>query len=247
MIKAVLFILSPFLLIYPKYDKIFSYGYDDALIYLKKNREIINQVFNEDNDEKSIMLSVVFPEIVKYSFLIDYFQKTATELIYIKYGKEKADYSIGRFQMKPSFIEKLESYIRKSPALSDEYSGIIYYSTDDKRDIRKIRMQRLNTLEWQLYYLKCFFAIMNEKFGHIQWNNKTAKIRFYAAAYNHDFYHANKKEIERWIDRRTFPYGVNSDKEQYAYSKISAYFYKKHWPEIQKHFNSKPKEVLSKK
>ncbi|MFW6225244.1 MAG: hypothetical protein ACOC4B_03170, partial [Bacteroidota bacterium] len=94
MSNLIIFILSPLLLIYPRYDNIFSSGYDDAIRFIKGNKQTINHVFNESDEDKTISLSVVFPEIVRYSYLIDYFQKSAMETIYIRYGKEKANFSI---------------------------------------------------------------------------------------------------------------------------------------------------------
>ncbi len=231
MSKLIIFILSPLLLIYPRYDNIFSSGYDDAIQFIKDNKKIINHVLDESDEDKTISLSIVFPEIVRYSYLIDFFQKSAMETIYIKHGKEKANFSIGRFQMKPSFVEELEQYIQKHPDLKKQYKYILNYPSSDIKDQRKVRIKRLNSIQWQLNYLKCFYSIMEHRFNDLTWNNTTEKIEFYATAYNHDFT-CSKEEIKLWMNKKTFPYGVNSNAKQYAYSKISVYFYKKHWPSL---------------
>lgn len=219
---------------FPKYDKIFSDGYEKAMMFLKNNKVTINSVLTS-KEERAVGLSVVFPEIIKYSSLIDYFQKSAMEIIYIKYGKEKADFSIGRFQMKPSFVENLEKYLHNTPALKDRFSAVFEYEVSSSKEKREKRIERLNSLAWQLVYLKCFYAIMNERFEDLEWKNKVSKIKFYAAAYNHDFL-SDEASIRKWMDKKTFPYGVHSEKKQYAYSHISLYFYKKHWSSVQAYF-----------
>ena len=54
-------------------------------------------------------LAVVFPEIVRYSDLEDLIQIRALKVLYVQYGRKYADFSVGHFQMKPSFIEQLEA------------------------------------------------------------------------------------------------------------------------------------------
>lgn len=233
--KFVSFILGPLLLlITPKYDALFSHGYDDAILYLKENATSINTILTDRNSEKEVMLSVVFPEVVRYSFLIDFFQESTNSIIYINYGKEKADFSIGRFQMKPSFIEKIENFIESNPSLTKQYSMVYQYSQTNPKDIRKERLDRLSDINWQLYYLKCFYSIMHYRFGDSCWENNADKIRFYASAYNHDFI-TSKEDIEKWTTINSFPYGTGyPDKTQYSYSKIAVYFYNHHWDIVSK-------------
>ncbi len=226
------------LLIYPKYEEIFTSGYNDALSFLYKNHDLIDHVLEKDEHKRAVIISVGFPELIRYSMLIDFFEAKANEIIYINYGKNEADFSIGRFQMKPSFIEKMEVYVKKSYLLSKKYKKIYTFKNDNTlKTIRKERINRLKSVEWQLYYLNCFYDIMNERFRYIKWKSEVEKIKFFAAGYNHNF-NGSKKEIEQWIDKKIFPYGVNSDKKQYAYSNVSVYFYINHWNSVQKIFKN---------
>ena len=226
------YILFYTLLLYPRYEAIFSSGYENAMAFLKQNHELIDDVLDNDEEKRAVIIAVGFPELIRYSLLMDFFEAKANEIIYINYGKEKADFSIGRFQMKPSFIEKMEDYVKNSYLLADRYKRIYNFANDSCiKEIRKERIQHLKSTEWQLYYLSCFYDIMNERFMHLTWKNTENKIRFYATGYNHSF-NANKKTIEHWIDKKIFPYGIQSDQKQYSYNKISVYFYKNHWDEI---------------
>jgi hypothetical protein len=82
---------------------------------------------------------------------------------------------------------------------------------------------------------------MDHRFSDIKWNNRSEKIEFYATAYNHDFT-AKKEDIKKWTNKKTFPYGIESNAKQYAYSNISVYFYKKHWPSLKNDMTQKNKK-----
>ena len=59
-------------------------------------------------------IAVVFPEIVRYSAIRDKIEITLLKALYINLGEDYADFSIGQFQMKPSFAEALH---KKAPML----------------------------------------------------------------------------------------------------------------------------------
>ena len=50
--------------------------------------------------------SIVAPEITQYSFIRNTLESYTLNVLYVQYGRAYADYSIGFFQMKPSFIEE---------------------------------------------------------------------------------------------------------------------------------------------
>ncbi len=228
------FLYGPLLLlISPRYETIFTTGYDQALGYINEHRFEINQSLDQREGEKEVMLSVAFPELIRYSYLIDFFQETANEVIYIHYGKEKADFSIGHFQMKPSFVEKLEHYTKQSQSIDAKYNRVYRYSATDEIGIRTERIARLKRSDWQLFYLKCFYAVMNDRFGNLKWESRSDMIRFYSSAYNHNL-EASFEEIDRFSKSEFFPYGKDYSKDQYSYSKISVYFYLHSWPDVKK-------------
>ena len=65
-------------------------------------------IFPEFGIRTELAVAVVFPELVRYSALMDFMETTAVKALYQQKGVKGADFSIGRFQMKPSFVEDLE-------------------------------------------------------------------------------------------------------------------------------------------
>lgn len=234
--KILIFIVIPlFLLFNPRYEQIFPEGYDDALFFLEQHSREINQAL--DTEEQHILIPVIFPELMRHSLLMDFFQERAMEIIYVNYGKEKADFSIGEMQMKPSFAEAIEKYVSEHPDMFQDFAYMNLSSLSNDKAIRKERIKRLKSFYWQLHYLKAFYKIMEVRFDDVKWNGARKKIKIFATAYNHDF-KADISTLEKWSARSLFPYGADSDREQYAYSKISLYFYSKDWPAMASRFSA---------
>lgn len=231
--QTLLYILAPFLLLLsPNYEKIFNQGYQDALHYIEREAAFIYQVF-PDEQERTMAVTIVFPELVRYSFLEDYFQETVNRVLYVSKGEGGADFSVGRLQMKPSFIEKLETYIREKPLVS--FQRLALYSTTDEQAIRKERMRRLHSTEWQWLYLKAFLHIAEERFGDRDFSRYDQKIRFFATLYNHDFL-AGAEQVEAWSRVAAYPYGLKSNQNQYNYAQVALYFYWKDWQDVARLF-----------
>ena len=208
-----------------KYDEIFHESYKGAVKFIDQNEvQFINEL-GTNNGIRIEKISIIFPELLKYSRYKDILETTALELIYINYGKEQADFSIGYFQMKPSFIESLEEKIIQNNYLNQKYNNLINFKDSSTKSKRKERIARLKTLDWQLRYLNCFYDYLSITYSVVEWENKESKIRFFATAYNYDF-RADKKDIEKWINQKIFPYGLVKGKQQYAYSDIAVFYFK---------------------
>ena len=99
---------SEFLLkISSKYYKIFGNDYKNALNYFKKYKTFSRNILKENNVDAEIIIPILFPERIRYSIVRDFFETAFLEAIYTSQGSDYIDFSIGDFQMKPSFIEKL--------------------------------------------------------------------------------------------------------------------------------------------
>lgn len=207
-------------------ESLFSESYDDAIEFINKHQLLIAEELGNNKDVLKQKLAIVFPELLKYSAYKDIIETTALELLYVNYGTAAADFSIGYFQMKPSFIEKLENEILNNYQLSNEFGSIINYRITSAKEIRKERIARLTQLKWQLRYLNCFYKYMSYRFANEKWLSNADKLCFYSAAYNSDF-KASRKEIERWSKMKIFPYGIQKGINQYSYSAIALDFYKK--------------------
>ena len=217
------------------YKEALAPDYHRAIQYFKEHREQFRHYLSGNEQEKALMISVVFPEIVRYSKVRDLLETKSLEIGYVRKGRKYVDFSIGRFQMKPSFVETLEDYIRKNSELSARYPSIPEYPEQNVVSKRKERIKRLKNLRWQLKYLEAFFDVVNNEFPFLREMDFGYQVRFYATAYNHSF-HASRQEIEQWMDRENYPYGTDMLGRQYAYSEVSLYFFRNH---VNKIFKSK--------
>ena len=221
----------------PEYDLIFDSDYKEALAFVKKNKVAFIEKSAEYHTDTSIVISTIFPELIRYSIFKDFFETKALELVYIELGSEYADFSIGRFQMKPSFIEKMEDFVKNSQLNSKpQFTKIYYYNCNDTVQIRKLRIERLKSLEWQIVYVNCFYSIVNHKFKSVEQKSVNDKIRFYATVYNYGF-DKDADAIKKWIDVKVFPYGVKNSLaskfiEQYSYSDISMFFFRNDYKSV---------------
>jgi hypothetical protein len=224
--KKNLFILAFFLIlcqgIYPfsaeEFRVFFFKDYTEAT---EKASLLYPEILQKLNNNKTLALvglAVVFPELVRFSYIKDVAETTTLEIAYI-IGMD-SDFSIGILQMKPSFIEQLETSVseeikKKYPALSIQ--------EQDLQVKRRIRLQRLKQADTQLEYLAAFLLFMEECFPDALKNEKEA-IRLFATAYNSGF-NKSREELESLSYSAYFPYGKNWPHEQFVYADISIYFY----------------------
>jgi len=210
------------------YEKIFGENYKNAVNFIVSQKKEIERVCEMYEIDKSLFTAIFFPEVIRYSLLSDYFETAFLESVYINFGKKYADFSIGRMQMKPSFVEKIEAYLQNNPhAFAPREFEVFYNFTSVKGIInRKIRIERLKTFAWQLHYLACFVKIVNHKFNNfLKDKSLEEQVVFISTAYNHGF-DCSYEEVMRWTESKIFPYGHSVSNKQYAYSQVSVFFYK---------------------
>lgn len=200
-----------------------------AVETLRTKKKAINQFDNGlSTDENRTALSIVFPEVIRYNSFSDFIETKTLEWVYVDYGAEKADFSIGLFQMKPSFIEKLEEATKSDPSVFRQFSDILNYpSTLSAVEIRRTRVARMQNFETQVNYAQIFSLVCNAKFKSEVFASPAEKIKFFAAAYNFGF-NKDVKDIKNWTTKKAFPYGANYKGKQMIYSEISADFYAKY-------------------
>lgn len=191
--------------------------------FLKENHALINQTVTEVYSlNPEFVLAVASPEIAWFSSCKDRLETLAVEAFYMQLGKDYADFSLGLFQMKPSFIEDLEKELTKYPKLK-KYEDQIRITGETETDIRSERISRLKQSDRQLNYLCIFCLLMNEKHEKKQFKTETDKVKFYAAAYNRGFL-KNDSDILNSASLKLFPSGKKSE-NNYRYIDIAAYFY----------------------
>ena len=133
-----------------------------ANAYCKEHRADWQEVWMEYDVPCDVAEAVIFPELIRYSMFQDKMETGAIKSLYVSKGKEGCDFSIGRFQMKPSFAEDLEKRWMRS-GLARQYG--LYFDTKDNEMARKVRIARLEDEEWQCIYLAVFLKMLYLDYG----------------------------------------------------------------------------------
>lgn len=133
------------------------------------------------------MQALVFPEVMRYSTLQDGIETESLRTLYVQLGEDYADFSIGLFQMKPSFAQTVETKAKQLLPDSVYQELELAYTTKAEEDIRMERVERMQDKDYQLVYLTAFIAICNQLYGHHAFANETEKLQWYATVYNAGF------------------------------------------------------------
>ena len=103
----------------------YSRDAEDAVAFFANNSAAFRRVFNgASEDDIRVAYSIVAPEVSQYDAVSDFMEVTALEIKYVRGGN--CDYSIGYFQMKPSFGESLEKEVFKSRKLTAKYGELLF-------------------------------------------------------------------------------------------------------------------------
>lgn len=205
-------------------EEYFGESYHESVAFYKKNLVHFKQYFNAFGINSDLAISVVFPEIIRYNRFRDFAETTALELAYVTGGSTVADFSIGRFQMKPSFIENLEAEIEKSSQLKLKFAKIVTYKANcTELERRKDRVARLKQSHWQSLYLACFITIANERFKREINSNPSEQLMILSSAYNLGLT-ASYPDLAKVSQQKTFPYGSLS-MGRFSYFDVANYFY----------------------
>ena len=89
------------------YAEIFGSNWQKALTFIEENNLWIKSALRKYDISYSEAVAVVFPELVRYSALRDKMETAMLKTLYKNLGDDYADFSIGVFQVKPSFAEKM--------------------------------------------------------------------------------------------------------------------------------------------
>jgi hypothetical protein len=220
------------------YPEIFGEDYQKAIDFVTDNKALINTSCKKYNLEPLMLMSVVFPELIRYNAFRDFFEAGALEYAYVYGGTSAADFSIGFFQVKPSFVEQLENLVKKNAA----ESWAAPFATDFKYSLienntpslqRQRRHERLQSTEWQLKYVACFYKYVSHKFAaHLKNKSAAEQLKFIATAYNAGF-NRSVASLLKCEQQQFFPHGISyPQKEQYNYANVSLYAYQKTLPKL---------------
>jgi hypothetical protein len=204
------------------YPEVFGDAWKKALVFEKENRNWMEPVLTANNISYPIAISVIFPELVRYSALRDKMEITLLKALYVNLGEEYANFSIGQFQMKPSFAELIRNM---APSVLYPKSGIVFKNIFEYVDIAAYRKSIVTDLEdprIQLNYLVVFLKICEKKFK-LNRKDEVSRIKFLATAYNFGFDKSFRK-IESMVDRKFFNTKLFKT-VNYSYADVSIFWY----------------------
>ncbi len=206
------------------YTVLFGTKYAEAEKFLRQNSWIVDSLRLPPRETR-FALAIVFPEIIRFKALEDKIQVRALKVLYVQYGRKYADFSVGHFQMKPTFAEQIErDYNRLFSAEEKRVAEIAPFETGDSSRLRKERVLRLDDLHWQVRYLRLLMMVMAKLYGNLAFANEPEKLRFYATAYNSG-YAKGETAIRRLIGIRHFHVQWLFAKTLYDYADVSVFFY----------------------
>lgn len=214
---------------------------DAATAYCERHRTEWRQVWERYDIPCDIAEAVIFPELIRYGLFQDKMETGAVRALYISRGTGGCDFSIGRFQMKPSFAEELEKRWMRS-GMARQYG--LYFDTKDNETARRIRISRLEKEEWQCIYLAVFLKMLYLDYGSVDKRGEYSQdgierlsmkdqVRLAATAYNRGCRWVNPgygplDEIRARVDEKHFHTAVvpTARTRRYVYADIALKHYK---------------------
>jgi hypothetical protein len=178
------------------------------------------------HQEPFFLQSIIFPEVMRYNQLKDDIETESLRTLYVQFGKEYANFSIGIFQMKPSFAEQVETKAKQLLPESLYKELQLAYENADEEGIRNLRVERLQDENWQLIYLSAFVLICNETYKNKMFISETEKLQYYATVYNAGF-DKTDKYISKKIKEQNFYFENGIPDKKFEYAAIAGYFFNK--------------------
>lgn len=220
------------------YRTIFGEKYTDAEIFVKNNDWFIPMISSAGVDSV-FAISMVFPELIRYSAIRDQVEIQSLKVLYVQFGENYSDFSVGPFQMKPSFAENIEKDFELLSSHNDlnDFKDLYHIKTadfktrpgEDPVEARKARIHRLTDRDWQVKYLLMFIKIMEKTAPPEYLKDLPDKLKYFATAYNCGYW-KNPETILSEMTKKRFHTSLFETPDKYNYSDISWYFYQKTHP-----------------
>jgi hypothetical protein len=213
------------------FPSLFGSHYTAAMTLVRQRQTEWTAGLRSLGADPSLLIPVVFPELLRRSILREGLESLGLATLYVSAGSRAADFSVGGFQMKPSFAERLEDALAGMPSLPAGLRPLLgVRDAGDGRAQRAERYQRLRGEQWQLLYLAGFGLVVDAIFPP-DGTGDEGRIRFLAAAYNHGFWQS-RGEIGSAAGLRLFPNGgLPGVGQQYRYADVAVDFYERYWKE----------------
>jgi hypothetical protein len=205
------------------YKEIFGDDWQKAEKFISENKRWMEPAAERLGIPYNVAEAVIFPELVRYSALRDKIEITLLKALYINLGQDYANFSIGQFQIKPSFAEKIREFAVSTPGRKIKNLFKYDYEKDNARDFRSSIVSDLEDTVPEWNYILAFFLISDKRFD-LKGMDVETKIIFLATAYNYGFYRT-KDEIDKMTGRKFYNTKLFGD-NNYSYSDIALFRYK---------------------
>jgi hypothetical protein len=204
------------------YKEIFGQDWKKAELFVSENEQWMRPALERYNTSYKESIAVIFPELVRYSAIRDIMEVTLLKALYVNIGKAYANFSVGYFQMKPSFAEKVREM--GPSALGRKAKNLLKYKSEygDSASFRASIVADLEDPKMQLNYLIVFFKICEDKFD-LKGMDDIERLKFLATAYNAGFYRS-EQEIKIMEDKKYFNTKLFRT-ESYSYADVSLFWY----------------------
>jgi hypothetical protein len=202
------------------YREIFGDDWKKAMAFEQENRSWMKPVLSGNDIEYAVAIAVIFPELVRYSALRDKMEITLLKTLYVNLGEDYANFSIGVFQMKPTFAELIREKARHG----------VFKRREDFDDIKEFRKSVVKDLEdpgTEIKYLIAFLKICDQSYrtGRM---DELSQVKFLSTAYNYGI-EKTQAAIESMSNKKFFNTKLYKT-ENYSYSDISLFWYKQYKP-----------------
>lgn len=207
------------------YDVLFGDDWRKALQFVDLNEKWMRPLLERHQISYAAGVAVVFPELVRYSAISDKMETSMLKTLYRNLGNDYADFSVGVFQVKPSFAER----IREEVSLMEGWRMKSFFMKKNSyKNLREYRGAIISDLEnpkSEFKYIIAFITICEKLFPQVS-ENDTSKIRFLATAYNTGFW-KSEEEIKRMSYSRFYNTKLFKT-ENYSYADVSLFWYKQY-------------------
>ena len=205
------------------YRKVFGSNWVEAERYVSEHHDEWKQEFDLFGVDSRMAEAVVFPELIRYSMWKDEIERTAVNGLYVSKGREGANFSIGRFQMKPSFAEEVEQAWNRS-SLSKEYG--FSFNLADNNEARRSRVRRISTMQGQCRYLAIFIRLLQQRHPQLSQLSLKDQVCLLSTAYNRSFT-ASWNSLRKMQHERHFHTDIIKTRSTrlYCYADIASAFF----------------------
>ena len=207
------------------YEELFGNDWKKALQFVDENENWMRSLLERHKLSYPVAIAVIFPELVRYSAIRDLMETSMLKTLYRNLGSDYADFSIGVFQIKPSFAEKIREEVLLLEGWRIKSMFRKKNSYKNIRDYRSAIISDLEDPENEFNYIVAFLRLCDEYFPQIA-EDDTSKIRFLATAFNTGFW-KNADEIEKMSNFKFYNTKLFSS-ECYSYSDVSLFWYKQY-------------------